>query len=1104
MKLKLGVVVTVLIALCSLQTVFAVTQDQYYNDRISVYFYNDLGEIQLTGTKDQVRTGYAEFDALIEKYQVSSMAKRLTAATAEDRDDDIYLNRFYTIRFDKPSVSLSKIMEDFRNTGYVTMVERVEINRVAYTPNDPQYASQWFLPQIYANRAWDLWTDEGNIPGDSTIVVGIVDTGVQWDHPDLVENLWQNLAEDADGDGATIEYVNGSWQLDQGDLDDTDADGNGYVDDLIGWDPAGVTSSGDADNDPMGTPGLGDMGAHMHGTHVSGIVAATSDNNTGVASVGFSVSYMPVKCTYDEDPDDYVSSGYDGILYAAKAGAHVINMSWGGYGYSGFAQSVVNTAHNQYGAILVGAAGNEATTQAHYPSGYDNVISVTALGTGDSFNGWATRGATVDLSAPGESIRSTIYTDYGSYTSYDGTSMAAPVVAGAVGLFWSMFPDSSQAFIEERIVSSADNIDALNPNYAGEIGEGRVNVYKAIASRWLPNLMYANHSVIVSNDDDGMLNPGESATMRVVLQNEAGWATATGVTATLASPDPEVTVTDGAAEYNDISPGNSGVNVLDTFGFEVSADARIGTLPFTMTVTGGDAPYTFEYTFNFDVEIGLNQAGFPFDVSASIQTSPLLYDLDGDGEQEIIAGSDNYNLYVLNADGSMREGFPYLAENQIRGSAAVGDVDNNGAAEIVVASKDNYIYILNADGTVMQKYQTGGYLMSTPALADLDGNGDLEIVANSFDRNLYVINHDSTAFPGFPVSLDEPLMTAPAIGDLDNNDTLDIVVGTWSNNVYAVDITGTVLDGFPFTAGNKINSDPSLTDLDGNGTLEIAVGSDDNHLYILDDAGNVLVDYTANGFVRSAPNFYDIDSDGSKEIFFGSSAGRLYAIHADGQGVAGYPVEVDGGVFGGLIFADLDSDGSPEILFGTSAGLLEIRNLDGTAYGDFPINVQSAINNAVAVGFLDADADLEVVYGTTSAIGAVDIKSAGSLENLESIYRGDAQRSGWYNAGDSIVSIAQEQSLPVQISLEANYPNPFNPTTQISYTIPAKTMVNLTVYDLRGSVITTLVNAVRPQARHTVTWDGTNQNGRPVASGVYFYILKAHGQTLSKKMVLIR
>ena len=231
-------------------------------------------------------------------------------------------------------------------------------------------------------------------------------------------------------------------------LDYLDNDGNGYVDDLIGWDPAGKWASHDPDNDPFPKtdPPATDGGTWAHGTHVAGILSATTDNGVGMASTVFNGKIMSVKCSIDgqSTDDPGIFNGYDGILYAAKAGYYagtftIINNSWGGGGFSNSEQSVVNTAHNTYGAIVVAAAGNGDDSggggeeyASHYPSSYENVISVCAIQCSGSWGGWATYHPTVDLASPGEGVYSAIMN--GGYASWMGSSMASPNAASCIGL----------------------------------------------------------------------------------------------------------------------------------------------------------------------------------------------------------------------------------------------------------------------------------------------------------------------------------------------------------------------------------------------------------------------------------------------------------------------------------------------------------------------------------------------------------------------------------------------------------------------------------------------------------------------------------------------
>jgi subtilisin family serine protease len=309
---------------------------------------------------------------------------------------------------------------------------------------------------------------------DGEMVVGIVDNALDWDHSDLVGNLWQNLGEDADGDGIVIVQSGNTWVFDPGDENGVDDDNDGYIDNFIGWDVAFN------DNDPVPPSSQYD-----HGTSVSGCVSAVTNNNNGISSVGWSVKLMGINSTNDPG---FVTHGYNGILAAAQMGADVINCSWGSTG--GGNQSVINTAYNTYGCIIVASSGNGDDDEntdfgTHYPSGLNHVISVSATGPGDNFGCWATAGATVDLCAPGESVYTTSLG--GGYGSVWGTSFASPITAGAVALLWSKFPTADQEWIVNRIITSTDEFSDMEGScnagsLEGMLGSGRLNINKALTS----------------------------------------------------------------------------------------------------------------------------------------------------------------------------------------------------------------------------------------------------------------------------------------------------------------------------------------------------------------------------------------------------------------------------------------------------------------------------------------------------------------------------------------------------------------------------------------------------------------------------------------------
>ncbi len=351
-------------------------------------------------------------------------------------------NLKYLIRIEFNDIqSVDNIIASLSNNAMVDYAEKAPLMKTTLTPNDPSFngSNQWGLFQIDATSAWNVGT------GDANVVVAIVDDAVEITHPDLSPVIWTNTGEIA-GNGV-------------------DDDGNGYIDDAQGYDVA------DQDGNPNpDTP----VSAYDHGTHVAGIAGAATDNNAGIASIGFGVSLMAVKSTNSASA---VTHGYEGVVYAVENGADVVNMSWGGPGSSTTYQNIMNWAYGQ-GAVLIAAAGNDNVSSQFYPAAYNNVISVASTTTGDAKSGFSNYGSWIDISAPGSAIYSTVPNS--GYQIKQGTSMASPMVAGLAGLLKSLNPGLSPADIESCILSTADNIDAANPSYVGDLGAGRINAFEAM------------------------------------------------------------------------------------------------------------------------------------------------------------------------------------------------------------------------------------------------------------------------------------------------------------------------------------------------------------------------------------------------------------------------------------------------------------------------------------------------------------------------------------------------------------------------------------------------------------------------------------------------
>lgn len=346
------------------------------------------------------------------------------------------------------------------------------------TPNDPSFTLQTHLNQssdadIDAIEAWDVET------GGGRAIVAVIDSGVDMDHPDLLDNIWENPEELA-GDG--VDNDSGGCYT------STESQTVCLIDDVNGWDFV------DDDNDPNPAPdgidndGDGEIdGGVVHGTHVAGIIAAAGNNNVGVSGVSWNTNIMPLR-VLDDEGLGYSDDIYNAILYAVNNGAAVINMSFGSEGDSEFIRLAVATAVAN-DVVPVAAAGNSAAnmnTTPFYPACYDGVIGVGATDTDDTQAFFSNYGSDcVDISAPGVNIYSTLYTDDAAHAFTDdygylsGTSMAAPVVSGAAALLVEhALPDAASPGLDvaDYLYTYADDV-----GLGSGMGAGRLNVYGSLA-----------------------------------------------------------------------------------------------------------------------------------------------------------------------------------------------------------------------------------------------------------------------------------------------------------------------------------------------------------------------------------------------------------------------------------------------------------------------------------------------------------------------------------------------------------------------------------------------------------------------------------------------
>jgi serine protease len=361
--------------------------------------------------------------------------------------NDPALQRIYRLEFSALAL-VDLLVSQLQLLPFVEYVEKVPLMRPAYDPNDIQ-PSQWHLNKIQARGAWDL------ARGDSNVVIAIIDNAFLLTHEDLAPVLWRNPGE-----------IPGNFW---------DDDLNGYADDVHGADLA------DFDGNPNPPAGNLTGTGWDHGTHCAGIAAGATDNGTGIASIGFGVRLMPVKVSSNTTNGDVFTRAFEGIDYAVSNGAKIVSMSWGSTGNSPTGNLILTIAATR-NVVLVAAGGNTNTTTPFYPASYIQCIGVGATDMQDHKSSFSNYGGNVDVMAPGSDILSTLVTGTNAYGTLSGTSMACPLVAGLAGLVWSASPTLTPAQVRQAIESTCIPIDSLNPNYAGQLGFGRIDANLAVLS----------------------------------------------------------------------------------------------------------------------------------------------------------------------------------------------------------------------------------------------------------------------------------------------------------------------------------------------------------------------------------------------------------------------------------------------------------------------------------------------------------------------------------------------------------------------------------------------------------------------------------------------
>ncbi len=356
------------------------------------------------------------------------------------------------------AAAFSEAVENLKSHPEVLYAHPNTRYRIDVIPNDPSYGDQWYLPAINADSAWGITT------GNTAVIVGVIDTGVDYLHEDLLSSIWVNQAED----------LNENGQLDAADLNGVDDDGNGYIDDVIGWDFTDAPNFPDQgdyllpDNDPMDEFGSG------HGTPIAGIIAATQNNNLGISGLAPGLKVMNLRAGTASgflEEDDVAEA----IVYAVQNGCKVVNMSFGDVAQSYLIRDAIQYGEAN-GVVFVSSSGNAGNATLNYPAAYDAPISVGSINNSGQLSSFSSYGSKLDLVAPGSEILATENDD--TYGTHNGTSFAAPLVSAAAGLLLSNNPEMTPAQIKGALFAGCEDRGLFGWDVFW--GHGLLNVHKSL------------------------------------------------------------------------------------------------------------------------------------------------------------------------------------------------------------------------------------------------------------------------------------------------------------------------------------------------------------------------------------------------------------------------------------------------------------------------------------------------------------------------------------------------------------------------------------------------------------------------------------------------
>ncbi|UCD51951.1 MAG: S8 family serine peptidase [Phycisphaerales bacterium] len=975
--------------------------------------------------------------------------------------------RYHLLQTD---LDVPTVCAQLRNDPDVQYAQPNYIYHICQVPDDPDFPDQYAHQLIQMPDAWDIST------GSRDVVVAVLGTGVDVNHPDLKDNIWINPGEIPDND--------------------VDDDENGYIDDVYGW------NFEDGDNDVIPEEDYYDIGGHE--TMVAGVIAATGNNGEGVCGINWQCSLMVLRLSL------YITTAEvaEGLDYAAANGADILNMSFGADEFGAEGDPIVKEAIDNafaQGVLLFASAGNSDNDYPNYPAAYPNVVAVSSTDGEDIKTGHSSFGSWVDIAAPGTDI---VTTDLnGQYIATAGTSFSSPYVAAVGALVLSHRPDLSHVEIRAILENTTDPVyyGDVDP-VQGYVGTGRVNAYTA--------LLNADVAFPVGE----IAEPRQAQTLEADVNNVELVLLAHGQTYTIAysaygaddwTPIDSSSATTDDAGLVHITWPNPGPGVYE-LRLQTMTDGRkhtdrkmfaIGT---ASNQTHWPKPETADELDDFlyipeDILIGVGH--------------PICMDVDGDGRNEIVQPSISLDdwyyagkVNIWKEDGTSLPNWPQPMELWVDSSCAVGDVDGDGDYEVIAVSNyDALIYAWHVDsGELLDgdwPMMIGGWygsIVGHPVLADLDGDGDSEIVAGLDTESdetdgLYALQGDGTSLWQRRYTTEGPLSAA----DFDGDGNVEIALcgyGPGVSNVYTyiLDNDGQLVkkwrDGSP--------KGTAIVDLDGDGELELICCTEDSVRALHIDGSTLWSSRVYGPFgTEGTLSVGDVDGDGKGEIFVtayieadGFAYTLLYMLDNRGRLLTdgGFPKTIMGwpGASAPLI-ADVDGDGQRELLTGLAYAPLMAWEADGSTTAGFPmLDLATMVDCAPALGDLDQDGDVEImVAGDDYRFQVKDMPGSAEFGRLDwPMARHDAQNSAWASLAPTLepLSAPSEIAPGERLELTLTASNPGGQSLRFS---PGQ-LPEGAYYEPNGQTVTWKPTADQTFKTYTFSFlvtDGVRQSSRSVS-----------------------